>query len=293
MADFGYDVADYCGVDPVFGTLEDFDRLIAAAHGRGLKVLVDFVPNHTSEQHPWFVESRSSPDSPKRDWYVWRDPKPDGVAAQQLAVDLRRAGLVAGRRADGQYYLHSFLASQPDLNWRNPEVEAAMLDGLRFWLERGVDGFRIDALWAVDEGRGAAATTRPTRTSSRATSLGYLRVKPEFSGGPARADGRDPPDAAPCRRLRGRPAADRRDVPADRAARRLLRRGQRRGAPAVQLQAPAGRRGRPSAIDRTDRRYEAALPQGAWPNWVLGNHDQPRIASRLGPRGAGRGRSCC
>ena len=143
MADFGYDVADYCDVDPLFGTLADFDAVVTEAHERGVKVIVDFVPNHTSDQHPWFLESRASRDNPKRDWYVWKEPKPDGSPPNNwLAVFGGPAWTLD--EPTGQYYHHGFLPQQPDLNWRNDDVKAAMLDALRFWLERGVDGFRID-----------------------------------------------------------------------------------------------------------------------------------------------------
>ncbi|HEX2047374.1 MAG TPA: alpha-amylase family glycosyl hydrolase [Acidimicrobiales bacterium] len=146
MTDFGYDVADYCDVDPLFGTLEDFDRLLAEAHDRGLRVIVDWVPNHTSDQHPWFAEARSSRDSPKRDWYIWRDggTGPGGRPNNWKAAFGGDAW--TWDEATGQWYLHLFLPTQPDLNWRNPEVEAAMHDTLRFWLDRGVDGFRIDVV---------------------------------------------------------------------------------------------------------------------------------------------------
>jgi oligo-1,6-glucosidase/alpha-glucosidase len=148
MADFGYDVADYCGIDPLFGTLEDFDRLLAAAHERGLKLLLDFVPNHSSDRHPWFVDSRSSRDSPKRDWYIWHDPAADGGPPNNWISDFGGSAW-EWDEASGQYYLHAFLQEQPDLNWRNPEVRAAMLDVMRFWFDRGVDGFRIDVLWHI------------------------------------------------------------------------------------------------------------------------------------------------
>ena len=149
MADFGYDVADYTDVHPLFGDLAAFDELIAKAHRRGLKIIVDFVPNHSSDQHPWFVKSRSSRDNPKRDWYVWVDPKPDGGDADQPRLPNNWLSVFGGSawewdEATGQYYLHSFLKEQPDLNWRNPEVKMAMFDVVRFWLERGVDGFRVD-----------------------------------------------------------------------------------------------------------------------------------------------------
>jgi alpha-glucosidase len=146
MADFGYDVADYTGVDPLFGTLEDFDRLLASAHRRGLRVLLDWVPNHSSDQHPWFQEARR-PGSPRRDWYVWREPGPRGGPPNGWRSAFAGCGSAwTLDPASGQYYLHSFQPQQPDLNWANPEVVAAMHDTLRFWLDRGVDGFRIDAV---------------------------------------------------------------------------------------------------------------------------------------------------
>ncbi len=145
MADFGYDVADHTGVDPLFGTLEDIDRLIAEAHRRGVRVMVDWVPNHTSDRHPWFAESRASRDAPRRDWYVWRDGAPGGGPPNGWRSDFARAGAAwTHDPATGQWYLHSFLPQQPDLNWDHPEVREAMHDTLRFWLDRGVDGFRID-----------------------------------------------------------------------------------------------------------------------------------------------------
>lgn len=142
MADFGYDVADYTDVDPMFGTLADFDDLIAAAHKRNLRIVVDFVPNHSSDMHPWFIQSRSSRTNPKADWYVWRDAKNGAEPNNWRAVFGGSAWSYDARR--GQFYLHSFLPEQPDLNWRNPDVRAAMYDALRFWMRRGVDGFRVD-----------------------------------------------------------------------------------------------------------------------------------------------------
>jgi len=145
MKDYGYDVADYCAVDPLFGTLEDFDALLAEAHRLGLKVMIDFVPSHTSDQHPWFLESRQSRDNPKADWYVWADPRPDGTPPNNwLAVFGGSTWEWDSRRS--QYYLHNFLKEQPDLNFHNPEVIEALLAQARFWLERGVDGFRVDAI---------------------------------------------------------------------------------------------------------------------------------------------------
>jgi alpha-glucosidase len=145
MADFGYDVADYCDVHPLFGTMADFDALVEGAHARGIKVVVDWVPCHTSDQHEWFAESRSSRDNAKRDWYVWRDAKPDGSPPNNWLSCFERIGQAWTLDPQtGQYYLHSFMPEQPDLNWENQEVRAAMYDTLRFWLDRDVDGFRID-----------------------------------------------------------------------------------------------------------------------------------------------------
>ncbi|MCA0257054.1 MAG: alpha-glucosidase family protein [Proteobacteria bacterium] len=143
QADMGYDVSDYCNVDPMFGTLADFDAMMAEAHRLGLKVIIDQVISHTSDKHPWFIESRKSRENPKADWYVWADPKPDGTAPTNwLSVFGGPAWEWDGVRK--QYYMHNFLASQPDLNFHNPEVQQAVLDAARFWLERGVDGFRLD-----------------------------------------------------------------------------------------------------------------------------------------------------
>ncbi len=145
MADMGYDVADYCDVDPIFGTLADFDEMMAAAHELGLKVIIDQVISHTSDRHPWFVESRTSRDNPKADWYVWADPKPDGTAPNNWLSIFGGPGW----EWDGvrrQYYQHNFLTSQPDLNFHNPEVQDAVLAAVKFWLDRGVDGFRLDTV---------------------------------------------------------------------------------------------------------------------------------------------------
>lgn len=149
MADFGYDVSDYCDVDPLFGTLDDFDRLLADAHARDLKVIIDWVPNHTSDQHEWFIASRSSREDPKRDWYRWRDPAPDGGPPNNWIRSWSDEPAWTFDPATGQYYLHCFLPEQPDLNWSNPEVQAAMHDTLRFWLDRGVDGFRMDVVHLI------------------------------------------------------------------------------------------------------------------------------------------------
>ena len=145
MHDFGYDISDYCDVDPLFGTLEDFDRLLREAHVRGLKVMIDQVPSHCSIEHPWFVESRQDRGNPKADWFVWADAKPDGSPPNNwLSIFGGVAWTWEPRRR--QYYLHNFLSSQPQLNFHNPQAYAAQLETLRFWLDRGVDGFRLDSI---------------------------------------------------------------------------------------------------------------------------------------------------
>ncbi len=175
MLDLGYDISDFCAINPLFGNMEDFDRLVMLLHEREIRIILDFVPNHTSDQHPWFQESRSCRRSPKREWYLWAEPGPDGGPPNNW---LSRFGGSAWQwdNGTGQYYYHSFLEEQPDLNWRNPAVRGAMADVLRFWLRRGVDGFRVDASAVLieddllcDDPSDPAATqkTPPTATEAR------------------------------------------------------------------------------------------------------------------------------
>jgi alpha-glucosidase len=142
MADFGYDVSNYHDIDPIFGSLADFDRLVSETHARGIRVVLDMVMNHTSDQHPWFIESRSSRDNPRRDWYIWRDPKNGREPNNWESVFGGKAWQFDERT--GQYYLHLFVPGQPDLNWRNPQVKETLFGECAFWLDRGVDGFRLD-----------------------------------------------------------------------------------------------------------------------------------------------------
>ena len=219
MADFGYDVSDYTGIDPLFGTMADFDALVAAIHARGMRLVLDYVPNHSSDRHPWFLASRSSREDPKRDWYIWHDPAAAGGPPNNW---LSHFGGSAWQwdAATGQYYLHSFLEAQPDLNWRNPQVKAAMFDVLRFWLARGVDGVSRRRPVASDQGRpfprqSAEPQLETWRDVARQAPLGLRRR-------PARDPGHRGRDAHGSRQLR-RPPADRRDLPAHRASGRLLR----------------------------------------------------------------------
>jgi alpha-glucosidase len=277
MADFGYDVSDYCAIDPAFGTLEDFDRLVAAAHGRGLKLILDYVPNHSSDRHPWFAESRSSRTNPKRDWYVWRDARPDGGPPNNWLSEFGGSAWTWDE-ATGQYYYHAYLPEQPDLNWRHPEVRRAMLDVLRFWFARGVDGFRVDAIH-------------------------HLIEDEELRDNPPNPDWRA--GMSPARRLRRTRTMDQPEVHAAIAAMRQVADGfddrvmigeaylpidrlmAYYGADLSGFQLPFNFHliftpWQPVAIASLIDAYEAALPQDGWPNWVLGNHDRSRVASRLG-----------
>lgn len=146
MVDFGYDVSDYYNVDPIFGDLKTFDRLVTEAHFRDIKIILDYIPNHTSDQHPWFIESRSSKDNPKRDWYIWKEPKPE-IMPPNNWLSVFGGSVWQFDKKTNQYYMHSFLKEQPDLNWRNPEVVKEMFKVMRFWLDKGVDGFRTDAIY--------------------------------------------------------------------------------------------------------------------------------------------------
>ena len=281
MADFGYDVADYCDVDPLFGTLADLERLVAAAHARGLNVLLDFVPNHTSDAHPWFLDSRTARTSEHRDWYLWRDAAPDGGPPNNW---LAHFGGSAWEWDPGtqQYYLHSFLREQPDLNWRNPAVRSAMFDALRFWLDRGVDGFRVDVLWMLvkdDEWR-----DNPPNPAHAAARGSYDRLLPLYTADRPEiheivAEMRAVLDAYDDRVLIGEIY-----LPIDRLMTYY-------GADLQGAQLPFNfalidAAWNAPALAALIAEYEAALPPGAWPNWVLGNHDKSRIASRVGAQQA-------
>lgn len=277
MVDFGYDVADYCDVDPLFGSLEDFDRLLGAAHARGLKVLLDFVPNHTSDRHRWFVESRQGRESSKRDWYIWRDPAPGGGPPNNWISDMGGSAW-QWDQVTGQYYLHAFLKEQPDLNWRNPAVRNAMIEVLRFWFDRGVDGFRIDVLWHMIKAEGLPDNPlNPDYRPEMGEKLKMLQLhsanQPEVHE--IAASFRALADSYGDRLLVGEIC-----LPIE-----TLMHYYGRDAPGVHLpfnfqllDVPW----RAEALAALITAYEAALPAGGWPNWVIGSHDAPRIAARLG-----------
>ncbi len=286
MADFGYDVADYTGVDPIFGTLADFEQLVTAIHARGLKLILDFVPNHTSDQHPWFIESRSSLRNAKRDWYLWRDPGPDGGAPNNWMSHFGGSAWSFDERT-GQYFLHSFLAAQPDLNWRNPEVREAIYAAMRFWLDRGVDGFRMDVLWLLikdDQLRSNPANPDWVRGSnSFASTLPiYNSDRPETHA--IVQEMRSLLNLYTERVLIGEIYLPLTELVtyygADPNVTNL------RGADMPFNFHLIQTRWQADDIARLIRDYEALLPPGAWPNWVLGNHDQPRLSTRVGEQQA-------
>ena len=275
MVDFGYDVSDYCGIHPMFGSMQDFNRLLDEAHQRGLKIILDWVPNHTSDIHPWFIEARQSRDNPRRDWYIWKDARPDGSPPNNWE------SFFAGSAwewdaATGQYYLHQFMEQQPDLNWRNPDVRQAMYATLRFWLDKGVDGFRMDV-------------------------IPHLMKHPEFPDNPMQPNARGRMDQVH-RYDRDQPEIHERlreirqifeAYPGDRVAI-----GETYFDTPEELMAYCGAQldelhlpfnfslinlpWNAARFRQAIGEYYAALLPGAEPNFVLGNHDKHRLASRFG-----------
>ena len=273
MADFGYDVADYTGIHPGFGTLADFDALVAGCKQRGLRLLLDLVPNHTSERHPWFVASRSSRTDPKRRWYHWRDPAPGGGPPNNW-MSVFGGSAWELDPATGQYYYHAYLKEQPDLNWDEPEVRAAIRDAMRFWLDRGVDGFRVDVIGHLSKD--------PLYRDNPPDPAQPGRLLPTYTYD--RDEGRAPVeflrsvlDEYPDRVMIGEVY-----VPIPRLV-RYYGWGCHLPFNFRLIQVPW----KADLIRAEIETYEASLPPGAWPNWVLGNHDMPRIATRAGARQAG------
>jgi alpha-glucosidase len=277
MKDFGYDVADYRAVHPMFGDMDDFDRLVHETHARGLKLILDFVPNHTSDEHPWFIDSRGSRGSDRRDWYLWRDPAPDGGPPNNWLSNFGGPAWTLDP-ATGQYYYHAFLPEQPDLNWRNPQVVQAMLDQLRFWLDRGVDGFRVDVIWhLIKDDQFRDNPPNPTWTPDANPFHELLPVytadRPEVHDIIARM--RSVFDEYDDRVLIGEIY-----LPVERLVHYYGEdlRGAHLPFNFQLISAPWDAR----HLARMIEEYENALPEAGWPNWVLGNHDNHRIASRVG-----------
>ena len=277
MKDFGYDISDYTGIHPLFGTMEDFDELIEEVHRRDMKLILDLVPNHTSDQHPWFLESRSSKDHPKRDWYIWKDAKEDGTPPNNW-LSVFGGPAWEWDEKTGQFYYHAFLKEQPDLNWRNPEVREAMMKVMRFWLDKGVDGFRVDVMLHMlkDE----QFRDNPPNPDYHAAQATYEQLLPVYST--------DQPEVHEVVRLM-RSVLDEYDermmigeiyLPIHKLV--VYYGVENDGAHLpfnfLLISSDWDPRKIITAIDE----YEGALPASGWPNWVLGNHDQPRITSRVG-----------
>lgn len=284
-ADFGYDISSYTEVDPLYGDLATFDRLVEQAHARNLKIIVDFVPNHSSDQHPWFLEARASRDSPRRDFYVWADPRPDGSPPNNW-LSVFGGGAWQWDAATGQYYLHSFLPEQPDLNWRNPEVKAAMFAAMRFWLDRGVDGFRLDAVLRVL--KDPAMRDNPPNPSRGLT---QHRPMGEFDSQLHVHSSAHPDLHALFRELRqlldGYGGERPRMAIAEIHEFDWTQWASYYGVDLDELHLPFNFGLLKTPWDAASVRahvaaIEDALQPGAWPNYVLGNHDEPRVASRVG-----------
>ncbi|MDJ0753187.1 MAG: alpha-amylase family glycosyl hydrolase [Ardenticatenaceae bacterium] len=285
MKDHGYDVSDYCDVDPLFGDLDTFDRLLAAAHQRGIKVIIDYVPNHSSDQHPWFIASRSSKDNPQRDWYIWRDPKADGSPPNNWGSFMGGPAWTLDEHT-GQYYLHQFVPEQPELNWRNPAVKEALFDAIRFWLDRGVDGFRMDVI-------GLIIKDEMLRDNPVNPNVNLTELHPnDVMGRTQSLYNLDQDDVHPIlkemRQIFDRYDGDRVIIgelwgPLDRWARYY-------GENLDEIHMPFNFRlmDEPWETAAEARQkvndLEAAIPAGGWPNYVLGNHDRIRLATRFGPR---------
>jgi alpha-glucosidase len=281
LADFGYDVSDYTGVAAEFGTLADLDRLIAACHDRGLRVLMDLVPCHTSVEHPWFVDARPSRASARRDWYIWADPAPSGGTPSNWESVFGGSAWEWDAGTE-QYYLHTFYAEQPDLNWRNPAVAEAMAEVMRFWFRRGIDGFRVDAIFAAIKdallrdnppdrrpspipGMGRDAGQDPLWSMNRPEVHDVIRhlrlVAGEFPDRVLVGEAYLPVEELAG--YLGHGADDEFDLAFDFEL----------------LLSPWEHQHLVLAIERA----EALHPPGTWPTFAIGNHDQSRPASRWGP----------
>ena len=282
MRDFGYDISDHTGVHPLFGDLEIFDRVVEEAHARGLRVIVDFVPNHTSDAHEWFLDARSSRSSPRRDWYTWRDPKPDGSPPNNWISAFGGPAWTLDQDS-GQYYLHTFHHTMPDVNWRNEDAKKAQFDVIRFWMERGVDGIRIDA---------AQFPMKDPEMRDNPPNEGEVRMhRPlgEYDSQVHEYDHGHPDIHVLYKELRA--VLD--EYP-DRVAIGEIHifdwpkwaAYYGGGTDELHMVFNFGLLGATWEADPLKvllEEIEAALPEeGGWPNWALGNHDEPRLVERVG-----------
>jgi alpha-glucosidase len=283
MADFGYDISNYTDVAPLFGSLDDLDNLVEQAHRHDLKLILDFVPNHTSDEHPWFQQARQNRSNDKHNWYIWRDPAPEGGPPNNWTSNFGGSAWQFDAQTR-QFYLHSFDVKQPDLNWRNPAVRQAMFAVMRFWLDRGVDGFRVDVPGAMlkDE----QWRDNPPNPDWKPGDRPFGRQLSRFT--------EDQPGIHEIvRAMRAvtdqygeRVLVGETWPPVERMMPYYGERLDEFHLP-FNLQLVLQPAWEAHALRRLVEQYEGALPSGAWPNWVLGNHDRPRVATRLG-RGQAR-----
>lgn len=274
--DLGYDISDYCSIDPAFGSLEDFDRLLKALHAAGIRLILDLVPNHTANDHEWFIESSSSPNSAKADWYIWADPGENGGPPNNWLSRFGGSGW-EWCEARRQYYYHSFLVEQPDLNWRNPQVRGAIADVMRFWLDRGVDGFRVDA---------SAVLIKDELLRDNPSNPNAEGKPPPQRHTPVFTD--DRPDTMHCIEFirevidcyRGRVLCGEVHGKTDRIGHFYGN-----GRPRLHLPlnfALHASQWNALSLQATIDAYFNAIPEHAWPVWVVGGHDKQRIASKIG-----------
>lgn len=282
MADFGYDVSDYTGIHPLFGNMDDFDELLREVHRREMKLILDFVPNHSSNEHPWFLKSGSSRENPKRDWYIWKDPAPNGGPPNNWMSVFGGSAWEMDEKT-GQYYYHAFLKEQPDLNWRNPEVQKAMFDAMRFWLKKGVDGFRVDVMWHMIKDE--HFRDNPPNPEYNEKMSSFNKVIPAYSTDQDEVHDivekmRDVIEEFDERLLIGEIY-----LPISNLVKYYGHENNGAHLPFnfQLLEIPWDA----EKINATINEYEGALPENGWPNWVLGNHDKSRIATRVGKEQAG------
>ncbi|GAB3813594.1 alpha-amylase family glycosyl hydrolase [Pontibacter rugosus] len=257
--------------------MEDFDELLEEVHKRDMKLILDLVPNHTSNEHPWFLESRSSRDNPKRDWYIWQDPAEDGKEPNNWLSVFGGSAWEWDEKTQ-QYYYHAFLKEQPDLNWRNPEVQEAMFNIMRFWLDKGIDGFRVDVMWHMIKDK--QLRNNPENTDYKTHQATYEQLIPAYSTDQPEVHKVVAKMRAVMDEYEERVMIGEIYLPIDKLVTYYGKESKEAHLPFNFMLVTSDWEARSlgSHIDE----YEGAIPEDGWPNWVIGNHDQPRITSRLG-----------
>ena len=279
MDDFGYDISDYKAIHPIFGTMDDFHALVYEVHQKGMKIILDLVPNHTSYLHPWFQESKSSKENPKRDWYIWRDPAPDGGPPTNWMSVFGGSGWEYDENTR-QYYYHAFLKEQPDLNWRNPLVKEEIFNVMKFWLEKGIDGFRVDVIWHMIKDE--QFRDNPPNPNYKKGDPDYVKYHTAYSEDQPMvheviAEMRKLMDQYGEKLLIGEIY-----LPLDKLVTYYGKENAGVDLPfnfqLIKVKWDA------ESINALINDYEGSLPEGGWPNWVIGNHDKSRIVSRIGEK---------